>query len=542
MSRFPLRTQLWLLSCGLAAGLLFFGIGTWKTLNETRIGSPAYERVVMYKDLVADILPPPNYIIESYLTSRLLADPEQQERQQVLVSKLKQLRTEYEERHRFWLTQTLPDEIKTTFLQTAHEPAIAFFQLAQEQLVPLVQAGRFGEAHGVLKQLEVLYEKHRAAIDQVVVLARTESDQVEVDTQAVLARDAWSLGVTFVLSCLVALVVNLWFGRSLRAGVTQVETVLNEMGQGNFSLHVQHDREDELGRVLDAANSTARQLRTTIGNVLQIASSVTASASQLSQSMHEIAGSTEQQTESVTSVAATVEEMSTGIAQMAAASNASHARATDAGNACERGSTEIHATVSEVEKLASDVQGTAVSINRLGAASSEISTIIQAIREIADQTNLLALNAAIEAARAGEQGRGFAVVADEVRKLAERTASSTDQISSMIAQIQQGINQAVTGMSEGSERARSSVDVVQRASATMADIAGGTQELLREINEIATALDIQRVGSGSIASEIERIAAASESNGEATRQITSTAKILSDDAQRLRQAVSAFRC
>ncbi|HZX30803.1 MAG TPA: methyl-accepting chemotaxis protein, partial [Rhodocyclaceae bacterium] len=329
---------------------------------------------------------------------------------------------------------------------------------------------------------------------------------------------------------------------SLQEGIGEARRALAEMGAGNLSYAIRTRREDELGDLLRSVDGTMAQLRNTVGSIRDAAETVSASSAQLLASIEDIADASQAQSGAVGSVAATVEEMSSGIAQMAGVSATSKDRAAGAEQACTEGSGEIEATVSVVQKLASDVQTTAESINLLGENSRQISTIISAIREIADQTNLLALNAAIEAARAGEAGRGFAVVADEVRKLAERTAQSTDQIGTMITQIQDGIALAVGSMSEGSERARTSIEVVQRARQTMAGIASETTVLMRDIEEIAYSLEAQRQGSGSIAVEIEKIAQASESNSSTTHQVAATARDMSDTAKRLRSTVSVFRC
>ena len=541
MNRFPLRIQLLLLSLALITGFAIFGIGSWKTLSEAKVGGPAYARIVLYKDLVADILPPPNYIIETYLTVLQLGEPENAGKRQALISKLQSLHKDYDTRHRFWLEQTLPDALRTTFLERADVPVRRFYELVDAEYLPAVQAGRYDAAQDTRRKLDALYAEHRKAIDETVALTTSEQLQVENDATAAVRNSMWLLLATFLLSCLATLVVNVIFGRSLRAGIAQASEALAELGRGNLALAARSPRRDELGELLRSLEATKEQLRTTVASIHDIAGNVATSSTQLRGGMDNIADASAEQSAAVTSVAATVEEMSTGIAQMAATSASSRLRATNAGASCTAGSEEILRTASVVEQLAADVRQTAESINQLGEDSHAISTIVHSIREIADQTNLLALNAAIEAARAGEQGRGFAVVADEVRKLAERTASSTDEIAGMITQIQSGIGTAVARMSEGSQRARTSIEVVQQARQTMIGIAEETSVLIRDIEEIATALDAQHTASSMIAGEVEKIARTSDDNSEATRQVADTARAMAGSADQLRQSIEIFR-
>jgi methyl-accepting chemotaxis protein len=180
-------------------------------------------------------------------------------------------------------------------------------------------------------------------------------------------------------------------------------------------------------------------------------------------------------------------------------------------------------------------------ITSLGEQSHQISNIVMVIKEIADQTNLLALNAAIEAARAGEQGRGFAVVADEVRKLAERTTQSTQEIAAMIQSIQAGTDNAVAGMSEGSTRVNEGVRMVGRAGSSMELIQDGVQKVLAAIGDISASLREQNASSNQIARNVEGIARMTDETSTIVRDVAASADQLEQLAAALKDSVGQFK-
>ena len=194
-----------------------------------------------------------------------------------------------------------------------------------------------------------------------------------------------------------------------------------------------------------------------------------------------------------------------------------------------------------MEILASSVKESAEIIQKLGTQSDTISAIVSTIKDIAEQTNLLALNAAIEAARAGEQGRGFAVVADEVRKLAERTASATKDIANMIGQTQQSVGSAVTSMGASVNKVGDGVNLAKQAGTSIAQIKKGSSHVVSVVNDISNSLKEQSLASNDIAQHVERVSQMAEENRAASSGAAQSAQHLQELAASLSGAVGRFK-
>ena len=282
-------------------------------------------------------------------------------------------------------------------------------------------------------------------------------------------------------------------------------------------------------------------LRTMIAGIVGNAEQVASAANQLFAASEQVAERASQQGDAASSMAASVEEMAVSIDQVKENATEAHNISQTAGQISEEGASVIHNAASEMRKISQAVQASSQIVEDLGHQSDQITSIVNTIKEIADQTNLLALNAAIEAARAGEQGRGFAVVADEVRKLAERTGNSTKEIGEMVAKIQNGTRSAVSSMQDGVRQVSNGVELANQAGDSINRIRDGALRVTVVVNGISDSISEQSMASNEIAQKLEVIAQMSEESAAAVRQTADAARQLQALSSSLRQTVAQFK-
>jgi methyl-accepting chemotaxis protein len=311
------------------------------------------------------------------------------------------------------------------------------------------------------------------------------------------------------------------------------------VASGHLDQHVVCKPEDK-DSLMASLRDMQQTLRTMIGEVISGAGQMSTAASSLSDRSAEVARRSNEQSESASSMAASVEEMSVSIDHVTANTNDARGLAESAREMSGRGAVVIHRATSEVHKIAELVKGSAVRIEELGRQSDKITSIVGTIKDIADQTNLLALNAAIEAARAGEQGRGFAVVADEVRKLAERTSQSTLEIAAMVGQIQTGTREAIVQMESGVQQANASVLLANEAGTAIEDIRSGAEQVRSVVDSISSAIREQSMATTEIAKAVEQIAQRAEVEAREIQQSARSAQDLQNLSARLHQSVQRF--
>ncbi|GAB3259820.1 methyl-accepting chemotaxis protein [Chitinimonas naiadis] len=322
-----------------------------------------------------------------------------------------------------------------------------------------------------------------------------------------------------------------------------VQAGLAAIGQGRFSTRVpegDHRSRNEMDGLALEINGMAGKLSELVHGVADASKRVSESAGVLKTQTGDIASASLDQSQSAAEMAAAVEQLSQSIAEVAAHTQSAQELAEAVRRSANDGRGRIAASVVEMGEVSAAVDASAQAVVALGEHSKEITGIVRTIKDIAEQTNLLALNAAIEAARAGEQGRGFAVVADEVRKLAERTSLSTGEITQMVASIQQETLNAAERMQIVNQMTRHGVKTVEAAGDTLAEIATQTGQVVTIVADIADATREQTTASHAVAQTVERIANMAERNAHACADEDETANRLAGVAVELNGQLSTL--
>ncbi len=335
--------------------------------------------------------------------------------------------------------------------------------------------------------------------------------------------------------------VAFWVIRTFSLPLRQAIDAAHAIAAFDLSRPVPLAGKDEVGELLDRFAIMRNNLQEGAAMIKQNTRRLDSVVRNMTDASGEAADVARDQAESSASMAAAVEELSVSIDQVGEHAAEANAVSRESGEALAAGGGVVHETAGEIGRIAEAVNSSAGTIRELEGYSVEISSIVDVIKEIAEQTNLLALNAAIEAARAGEAGRGFAVVADEVRKLAERTANSTHQITAMISKVQQGARQAVADMEAGVTRVTEGVRMAHEAGDSVADIRHKSERVMRAVDDINLALKEQSVAAREIARNVERVAQMTERGSEASRKVAGVAKEVAGLTDEIRRLADLFR-
>lgn len=355
-------------------------------------------------------------------------------------------------------------------------------------------------------------------------------------------RLVWIVATTAVVCVITAVFLSAWAVRSQLHGLEDVAHLMEDVAKGNLMVRLSAvEKNNEVGRVAFSVNTMLDNMAAALRGVYDTAAKIATASLQLDCAAEKIASGAESAAGQTVTIATASEEMSATSSDIAM--NCGHAVSSSdqASRAAVTGSEVVSSTIAGMERVAQRVRTAAGTISSLGERSDQIGAIVATIEDIADQTNLLALNAAIEAARAGEQGRGFAVVADEVRALAERTTKATREIGDMIKAIQSETRTAVDEMNQGVQEVEKESAVAVRSGDALQEILSQVGEVTMQINQIATAAEEQTATTNEITNNIHAMTVITQETARGANETAAAATSLSGLAEELEGLVAKFK-
>jgi methyl-accepting chemotaxis protein len=470
--------------------------------------------VIEMKDLVADVLPPPKYIIESYMTLLQLSyetDPAQRDE---LFKTWDRLKKEFEDRQAYWDGALDESRLKQALVRDSTATARELYAIGDKEFMPAARAEDHARMAALLTtRLHDVYHKHRASIDEVVALANKQSDagaREAADTIASGRRHLIEIGVAILAVCVA-------FGWSVSRGITRrvsaTVDALNAVAAGDLTPRLTDDSNDDLGKMSRALNAAVDGMGNALAEVHAVSNTLTSAAGELSASAESLASGAHEQAASLQETAASLEEITATVRQSSDNAQEANQLATSSRQSAERGGqvvTQANTAMTEIHD-----------------ASDRISNIISTIDDIAFQTNILALNAAVEAARAGEQGRGFAVVAAQVGTLSQRSSDAAKEIKALI----QDSVRKVAGGSALVSRSGQSLSEILKSVTCVTDLVG----------EMAAAFREQSTGLHQISTAVAQMDEVMQANSSQTDALSGTATRLTEHAERLHELLGRFR-
>ncbi len=402
--------------------------------------------------------------------------------------------------------------------------------MLEKDQVTITAAEIFEQSTRAINDVFGLFDIIVPTLDQLLVQRIAEYNTIKQTT----------LGVMLLVLLAMVYIFTAFYMAVLRS-IADLKDAIHRMAEGDLTVQLTLQTRDEISHIADQVNAMGNRFRELVGNVLRSTHQVSAAAEELSAVSEQTNQGINEQLAQTDQVATAVNQMSATVQEVARSAASTSDATRNAQQESHTGHGVVRDTVSTINALATEIRGAATAVRKLGEDSEEIGKVLDVIRTIAEQTNLLALNAAIEAARAGEQGRGFAVVADEVRTLAGRTQQSTQEIQAMIERLQAGARTAVQAMESSESKTEEGVSMAARAGDALESITRSVATIADMSAQIASAAEEQSTVAEEINRNVTQIASVSDQNAAASTQTASSSTELARLAEELNGMVAVFR-
>jgi len=431
----------------------------------------------------------------------------------------------------------MAEEVKVS----VHEIANLF----EGKMLPALKAsdGMTAEIKELDSKIDIQVKKIETGMDKVVASLQKEMKTSDEEFDADANKTILQGLIIGLIGVLLQAGLATWLMRTIMKPVDAIRLMLMDIsqGEGDLTKRLDDTTKDELADVSRYFNLFIEKLRNMISQIANTSSQIAAAAVQLNATAEHIATGAEEVAAQAGTVATAGEEMSATSGDIAQNCQMAAEGAQRASHTAQKGAEVVEKTVRVMGQIAEKVQESAKTVESLGARSDQIGAIIGTIEDIADQTNLLALNAAIEAARAGEQGRGFAVVADEVRALAERTTRATREIGEMIKTIQKETKDAVSAMEMGVHQVDAGTEEAAKSGQALQEILQQVNDVAGQINQVATAAEEQTATTSEISSNMQQITEVVQQTSQGAHESATAAAQLSGNAEELQRLVRQFK-
>ncbi|WP_017477423.1 methyl-accepting chemotaxis protein [Pseudomonas sp. PAMC 26793] len=444
------------------------------------LGVFAVNRMTLIRQASVDMgtnqLPSVKYlgnITENVLRLRILSfrilinrDPaavqDAKERSAILVDKVKVAQAAY---------SALPAEGEEASVYKAFSATLDSYLTAQAEMMSLSQQNKVEEMHTLINtRIKDGTDLMGEQLNKLIAINSAGADQANIAADGSYSQAVTGIIIVAVVAALLTVLLAWLLTRSIVVPLQKAVIAAETIAGGNLSKPIEVDGKDEPARLLGALAAMQNNLRQTIQHIAGSATQLASAAEELSAVTEEASKGLQQQNNEIDQAATAVNEMTAAVEEVARNAVSTSEASGQSNQAAREGRDRVVETVGAIQTMTQDVQNTSVLIEGLATQGRDIGKVLDVIRAIAEQTNLLALNAAIEAARAGEAGRGFAVVADEVRALAHRTAQSTQEIEKMVAGIQSGTGEAVQSMQQSNQRTQSTLEMARAAGVALEQI------------------------------------------------------------------------